>query len=136
VSAQVPNPDSHLASNFIPIKSSDKPDDVVNQSMSSNSSSSYFGELGDRRDNKVGATSSPEFVYHDNASGTIVFGDSSFWKDDLMFCQSRFECVSDSTTGWKDNSSFRVSTSTVYGSNAWSSIYGSEISILRIWDQK
>lgn len=89
---------------------------------SKSSLSFYFGELGDRRDNKVVATSSPEFVFHDNASGTIVFGDTSFWKDDLMFCQSRFECVSDSTTGWKDN--FRVSTSTVYGNNAWSSIYG------------
>jgi glucose/arabinose dehydrogenase len=116
------------------MKSSDKPNDVVTQSMnSSNSKSSlsfYFGELGDTRDNRVVATSHPEFVYHNNASGTIVFGDSSFWKDPLMSCQSTFECASDSTTGWKDNSSFRISTSYL-GNNSWSGIYGSKISDIK-----
>ena len=134
VSAQIPNRDSHLTSNFISTKSSDKPNDVVTQSMSSNNSKSPLSfsleELGDRRDTKVVSASHPEFVYHNNASGTIVFGDSSFWKDPLMSCQSTFECVSDSTTGWKDNSSFRLSTRFL-GNNSWTAIYSSEISDIK-----
>jgi aldose sugar dehydrogenase len=140
MSAHASDPDSHLASNFLSIKSSDRSNDLVTQSISSTNSSNsslsfYFGELGDRRDNEVVATSSPEFVYHNNASGTIVFGDSSFWNDTLMFCQSTFECVSDSATGWNDNSSFRVSTRNAgnnNGNNSWSWIYGGEISDIKV----
>jgi glucose/arabinose dehydrogenase len=91
----------------------------------------YFRELGDIRDDKVVATSSPEFVYHDNASGTIVFGDSSFWKDPVASCASTFECVSDLTTGWKDNSSFKISTN-VEGNNSWSTLIGGEISEIKV----
>jgi hypothetical protein len=135
VPAQVPDPDSHFASNFTSIQPSDKSNDAVTQSMSSDNSSkssfsSYLGELGDRRDNEVVATSSPEFVYRDNASGTIVFGDSSFWKDPLASCANTFECVSDLTTGWKDNSSFKMSTRNV-GNNSWSNVFGGEISDIK-----
>jgi hypothetical protein len=49
--------------------------------------------------------------------------------DDLSTCQTSFECALDLTTGWKDNSSFRVSTTEKTRDSTWPWIYGNMISV-------
>jgi Dolichyl-phosphate-mannose-protein mannosyltransferase len=51
-----------------------------------------------------------------------------YWNDSSGNCDISFRCAGNFTTGWKDNTSFQVSTtSTLTG--RWSSIYGNEIHV-------
>ena len=53
----------------------------------------------------------------------------SFFPDDLdKSCDTSFKCAITNSTGWKDKSSFQIST-TNNTNNTWSSIYGKEIRI-------
>ena len=53
----------------------------------------------------------------------------SFFPDDLdKSCDTSFKCAISNSTGWKDKSSFQIST-TNNTNNTWSSIYGKEIRI-------
>ena len=81
--------------------------------------------------NEDGPTSIPEFVYLNNESGLIIGGRTSFWNDSHKSCQASFNCVADFTTGWKDNSSLKISTTPITGNNSWSQIYGAEISDIK-----
>jgi glucose/arabinose dehydrogenase len=75
-------------------------------------------------DNLVVSAADPEFIIAKNESGILAYGSSSFWKLDAS-CQFDFKCASDSTTGWRDNSSLQISTRA--GSGNWSWIASNEI---------
>src|SRR5437867_4827789 len=64
----------------------------------------------------------------DNQSGMISFGLPSFWNVQYMFCDTIFKCTADFSTGWKDKTSFQIST-TNNTNQTWSSIYGQGIDV-------
>ena len=84
-------------------------------------------------ENKSTSISNPEFTLFNNISGLVAYGLGPFWKDIFGYCKTSFECVSDNTTGWMDNSSLKVSTrgdnSKNKGTSNWSWIYGNELSV-------
>ena len=51
-----------------------------------------------------------------------------YWNDPLRNCQIYFKCTANSTTGWKDNTSFQLSTIST-NNKTWSWIYGKEIDV-------
>ena len=84
----------------------------------------------------VTSESKPGFVFLNRDNGTVQYGLSSFWQDRENFCNNSLTCSEDSTTGFGDNSSIKLSTN-VEGpdpclpnalpcSFAW--IYGGDIS--------
>jgi glucose/arabinose dehydrogenase len=70
--------------------------------------------------------SNPSFIFFDNKSGIVSIGVNSFWKDYYLSCTIHFKCISNSSTGWKSDKSFQVST-TNNTNNTWSWIRGMEI---------
>jgi glucose/arabinose dehydrogenase len=72
--------------------------------------------------------SNPDFIFLDNESNFVRFGTASFWKVQSNFCNSESKCISDFSTGWKDNSSFQFSTIKTT-KNTWSTIHGGEIDV-------
>ena len=65
----------------------------------------------------------------DNQSGVLSLGLPQFWNDQFPRCITIFNCTPDFSTGWRDKTSFQIST-TNNTNNTWSSIYGKEIRIL------
>jgi hypothetical protein len=51
-----------------------------------------------------------------------------YWNDPLRSCQICFRCTANFTTGWKDNTSFQLSTTST-NNKTWSWIYGREIKV-------
>jgi glucose/arabinose dehydrogenase len=72
--------------------------------------------------------SNPRFVLFDNKSGMVSSGLRSFWNDPDKSCNTNFECMANFSTGWKDKSSFQIST-TNNTNNTWSWIYGQPIDV-------
>jgi aldose sugar dehydrogenase len=72
--------------------------------------------------------SNPRFVLFDNKSGMVSSGLRSFWNDPDKSCNTNFKCTANFSTGWKDNSSFQIST-TNNANNTWSWIYGQPIDV-------
>jgi DNA-binding beta-propeller fold protein YncE len=72
--------------------------------------------------------SNPRFVLFDNKSGMVSSGLRSFWNDPDKSCNTNFKCTADFSTGWKDKSSFQIST-TNNANNTWSWIYGQPIDV-------
>lgn len=71
----------------------------------------------------------PEFIFLDNTTDLLTFSLESFW--DKGSCSTNFECTIDYTTGWNDNTSFKVST-LIAGNKTighWSWIRGDEINV-------
>jgi glucose/arabinose dehydrogenase len=71
--------------------------------------------------------SNPNFILLDNQSRLVSSG-LPIWIDRLMSCEKSYKCASASSTGWKDKTSLRIST-TSNTKNTWSSIYGKEIGV-------
>ena len=74
-----------------------------------------------------GMDSKPKFLRVDNETATVNFNFPSFGNESLISCNSIFKCKSSFSTGWKDDTSFMVSTNNT--NNTWSSIYGQEIDV-------
>jgi len=72
---------------------------------------------------KINIYSNPTYIFLDNESGVISYGLSSFWKDPHSSCKDTFKCTTNFTTGWKDNTSFQMST-TNNTKKIWSWMYG------------
>jgi aldose sugar dehydrogenase len=72
--------------------------------------------------------SNPRFVLFDNKSGMVGSGLRSFWNDTDKSCNTNFKCTANFSTGWKDKSSFQIST-TNNTNNTWSWIYGQPIDV-------
>ena len=73
---------------------------------------------------KSNMNSTPKFN-SSNQSGLISIELASHWNNQFMPCMSDFKCVANFSTGWRDDTSFQVST-TNNTSNHWSWIYGAE----------
>ena len=72
-----------------------------------------------------GMDSKLKFLRVDNETATVNFNFPSFGDESLISCNNIFKCKSSLSTGWKDDTSFMVSTNNT--NNTWSSIYGQEI---------
>jgi len=72
--------------------------------------------------------SRPRFIYFDNQSGNVSIGSSSFWKDELNSCKTRFECAANFSTESNNKTSLQVSTKNITN-QTWSSIYGQPIDV-------
>ena len=55
--------------------------------------------------------SSPSFIIFNNQSGLITLGLNSYWADQDIICKTGFQCSNSTSTGWKDSTSFEISTS-------------------------
>jgi len=71
--------------------------------------------------------SKPMYMRVDNESKIINFSFPMLENKSLISCNSIFKCTSSSSTGWKDGTSFKISTNTT--NKTWSSIYGKEIDV-------
>ena len=69
----------------------------------------------------------PKVTRIDNDSTIINFDFPTFGNESLISCNSIFKCTSSFSTGWKDDTSFKISTNNT--NNTWSSIYGKEIDV-------
>ena len=70
----------------------------------------------------------PEFMVIDNQSQILSAGLLSFWSDSLKQCGHTFTCMNNFTIGWKDNTSFQLSTKRS-DNKTWSYITGKEIDV-------
>ena len=70
--------------------------------------------------------SNPPFIFLDNKSGIISIGVHSFWQDQYKSCSTNFKCISNTTTGWKSDKSFQLSTSNSTN-NTWSSVQSQQM---------
>jgi hypothetical protein len=77
---------------------------------------------------KTNLYSNPEFVLFDNKTGLVNLGLPSFWKDQFTGCEASFKCTANLTTGWKDNTSFQISTLN-NTEDTISTTYGQEIEV-------
>jgi glucose/arabinose dehydrogenase len=71
--------------------------------------------------------SEPQFTRLDNNSKIISLDFPALGNDSLISCNSIFKCTPSFSTGWKDNTSFKISTNNT--NNTTSSIYGEEIAV-------
>jgi aldose sugar dehydrogenase len=71
--------------------------------------------------------SKTKFTRVDNESTMVNFNFPSFGNESLISCNRIFKCTSSFSGGWKDDTSFRISTNNT--NNTWSSIYGQEIDV-------
>jgi aldose sugar dehydrogenase len=79
-------------------------------------------------DLKTNTDSNPGFTFFDNHSGMMSFDLTSFLNDTYLSCKDNFKCTANFSTGWKDDTSFQLST-TNNTNNTWSSIQGDEINV-------
>jgi aldose sugar dehydrogenase len=77
---------------------------------------------------KSNSYSNPGFIFFNSKSGIVNFWLSQFWKDQFNSCISKFSCTGNFSTGWKDNTSFQLSTTNIT-KNTWSWIYGQNMSV-------
>jgi glucose/arabinose dehydrogenase len=71
--------------------------------------------------------SKPKFIRVDNEQTMVSFDFPTFGNESLISCDSIFKCTSSFSTGWKDDTSFKIWTNNT--NNTWSSIYGKEIDV-------
>jgi hypothetical protein len=90
------------------------------------SSGGNIPALVDKNRNNI--SSNPDFILIDNQSGIIVYGLPSYWNDTEKNCVSTFKCTSNFTTGWEDNTSLQIST-TSNNNDTWSWIRSKEIGV-------
>ena len=96
---------------------------IVNQNLALRASKFDVGE-------SVGISttnSKPKFIRVDNESTMVNFEFPAFGNESLTSCNTIFKCTSSISTGWKDDTSFKISTNNT--NNTWSSIYGQEIDV-------
>jgi aldose sugar dehydrogenase len=79
-------------------------------------------------DLKTNIDSNAGFTFFDNRSGVMSFDLTSFLNDRYLSCKGNFKCTANFTTGWKDDTSFQVSTRN-NTNNTWSFIRGDEINV-------
>jgi glucose/arabinose dehydrogenase len=72
--------------------------------------------------------SNPAFIFFDNKSQIVSIGLRSFWGYENLSCNPSFRCLSNSSTGWKSDKSFQVSTSN-NTNTTWSWIRGMGIEV-------
>jgi aldose sugar dehydrogenase len=84
--------------------------------------------LRDNVTKKINLLSNPEFVLLDSQSGINSNGLISYWTDSLKQCGHIFICTENFTTGWKDNTSFQISTN-ISDNKRWSYISGKVIDV-------
>jgi aldose sugar dehydrogenase len=77
---------------------------------------------------RIDMYSNPPFIFFDNKSGVMSIGVRSFWQEQSLSCSTSFKCISNSSTGWKSDKSFQLSTSNSTN-NTWSSIHGQQIDV-------
>jgi len=76
----------------------------------------------------INSLANPEFIILDSQSKIITAGLRSFWSDTLKQCGNIFTCTNNFTTGWKDKTSFQLSTNK-NENNTFSYITGKEIDV-------
>jgi aldose sugar dehydrogenase len=87
------------------------------------------GEVVDKKSGlKINMYSNPSFTLFDNQSAIVSFGLPSFWNSLPTTCNASFRCTPVVSTGWKDKTSFQIST-TNNTNQTWSWIYGQEIDV-------
>jgi aldose sugar dehydrogenase len=79
-------------------------------------------------DSNTNTDSNPGFTFFDNRSGIMSFDLTSFLNDTYLSCKGNFKCTANFSTGWKDDTSFQLST-TNNTNNTWSSIKGEQIGV-------
>ena len=82
-----------------------------------------FGESA----GKSTTNSKSKFIRVDNNIKMISVEFPAFGNESLISCGNIFKCTSSFSTGWKDDTSFKISTNNT--NNKWSSIYGKEIDV-------
>jgi aldose sugar dehydrogenase len=75
----------------------------------------------------ISTNSKPNFTRVDNQSTMISFDFPRFGNESLISCNRIYKCTSSFSTGWKDDTSFKISTNNT--NIRWSSIYGEEIDV-------
>jgi glucose/arabinose dehydrogenase len=79
-------------------------------------------------DSKTNIYSNPGFTFVDNRSAAVSIDLTSFLNDKYLFCKDYFKCIAYFKTGWKDDTSFQVSTRNSTN-NTWSWITGIETGV-------
>jgi hypothetical protein len=93
---------------------------VIDSTMSFNKMTILTADAQEQRDNLV---SNPDFILFDNRTGL-----PTLWYDPSNGCRNTFTCTINSTTGWKDKTSFQISTDSTK-KNTWLNIYGKGIDV-------
>ena len=105
----------------------------LKEELSYSSVSLNSGTVGNDNENskssKSNIYSNPPFVFFDNKSAMISLGLPSFWKDQKSSCSTQFKCESDFSTGWNDDTSFRV-TSTDNVNHTRAMFYGKSLGVI------
>jgi hypothetical protein len=98
--------------------------EILNRDLQSKNSKLAINET----ESATNLYSNPEFIFFDNKTGFVNLGLPSFWKEQFTACETGFKCIANFTTGWKDSTSFQLSTSN-NTKDTFSNTYGQEIKV-------
>jgi aldose sugar dehydrogenase len=101
---------------------------IVKSTTPSFTTTAVRDNLTSTEEKKINPVSYAEFKLIDNQSETTTNSVVSYWTDPLKQCGHIFTCTENFTAGWKDNTSFQISTN-VSNNKTWSYIPGKEIDV-------